>query len=793
MSSKIDFTESIKNYENYKYFSFNLTSKTNEKGEIKKDYTPPKDWGNIYQSINKQHNALALIVGNKSGLYIVDFDNAGTFEKIAFVYPQLKNHYLKTRKGYHSYFKWTETIQEEIGTTSSRIYEIDFLGNGRMAITEPTTYNTPNNEVVKYTFLNKEPLQEMDEELKNYFKGILRKEKGTIKEDIKETKKEIKEDIKEKSEISLILNNCFNTNYLWTSEIYKINSFKLSPNTCLCLINNTHNHSSLNHSFILINKNACNIYCPSHGNKKMTVGEYPFLKKIRALLGLSKDETKEEDKRSNFEILKDFMLSYGESRQYKKENGWILKKKDNIPTYYMEYLEYGDYLDLVFSDELEAEYTLYRKNVKLKKDLITYLIDYDDGQISRVKRNNYIFSFLNGFYNIQDDKFEEYKDNINYGFISSVCIEDNFNDELLKLTFDKIETPLFDKLLKHHLTDENDNINNEVYGVLLCLFGRLFFKITERDNWQTMLFIKGQANTGKSTLLEILQSFFSYRDIGIISQNLEKTFGLSSLYNKTLIIAPDIPLKISDVLPATTLQNMVSGEKINIPLKNKTAKNDYSWRTPMIWAGNFLPDYCDKAGSISRRLAIFDMGRTIINKDTTLKNQILETEKTKLLIKFIKAYNHYILKFGNVAFEDWGRKFNFYYFDDGRDEYKLENDLLYSFLNSSKDDNKTNRSNIWIQYETDKIVQLEDFKKSFKAYLKFKHNKTDYKWSNTSDTETLKKCGYIIETRNICASCNKEGKKGCCENYHASNRRKKVIIKNMIIRNGEEEGFYTSD
>ena len=42
------------------------------------------------------------------------------------------------------------------------------------------------------------------------------------------------------------------------------------------------------------------------------------------------------------------MLEKSAETKYKKENGWILKPVDGIPTHYEEHLEYTDYLDDLF-------------------------------------------------------------------------------------------------------------------------------------------------------------------------------------------------------------------------------------------------------------------------------------------------------------------------------------------------------------------------------------------------------------------------------------------------------------
>lgn len=76
-----------------------------------------------------------------------------------------------------------------------------------------------------------------------------------------------------------------------------------------------------------------------------------------------------------------------------------------------------------------------------------------------------------------------------------------------------------------------------------CFFGRLLFvqntltftndlyryDVGEIDDWQILPFFKGLANTGKSLLLNYLREFYEDHDVGIISNIIEKQFGLSQV------------------------------------------------------------------------------------------------------------------------------------------------------------------------------------------------------------------------------------------------------------------------
>lgn len=763
-------------YTNYNYFTLSITASKNDKGELKKILKFPKDWPNIKQQINPNHNGIALICGKKSGIYIVDYDDKGMFIGDATTHTELRNHYLKTRKGYHSYFKWTSDVQKRLGSTSIKEKNIDFQGDNKCVITEPTSYKDEDGNDYSYKFLNEEPLKEMSEDLINFY--LI----NYFKKPIEVLIEPINALIEIPKDISPIVNKLLNLDFKWDIE-KNGDGFKLTHNSLKCINNHGTSHSGVNHSCLFINKGTSYINCFScKPAKKLLLKDYPELKNVKKFLGLI-DEKKlasEDEFNNDFEILNYHMLEKAAEKKYKKEAGWILKAVDGVPTHYEDYLEYGDYLDELFECKEIKEYKIYRKKVGHKHQLIDYLKTYNDIELRFIKRNPYIYSFNNGYFNIKTQEFKLFEKDKVYDFCSSIFIKKDFNIELLNTPFNKIKTPLFDKLLKYHIPD------NEVYKIILGLIGRLFYQCKEFDNWQCMLFIKGQANTGKSTFLEIIENFFNIRDIGTIGENMEKTFGLQNLYNKRIVISTDIPAKLSEKLDKATLQKMISGEKVSIAIKNGDARTE-DWKPSLLMAGNFLPDYEDSAGSVSRRFAIVDMGRKVIEKDASLKTKILENEIVALLVKFIKAYSYYLEKFNNVVFEDWGKKFNIDYFDKARDEFKQETDILYAFLTAPPGANETKSSNIWIEHRENEITSLDTFKKTFKTYAKIKHNNPNYRWSATSDNATLISSGYEILTLHICAACGKKAEKGCCDNFNRDNRRKKVVIKNMIIRNGLEE------
>ena len=83
--------------------------------------------------------------------------------------------------------------------------------------------------------------------------------------------------------------------------------------------------------------------------------------------------------------------------------------------------------------------------------------------------------------------------------------------------------------------------------------------------------------------------------IKTLSNNVEKKFGLSSIHDALMFIAPEIKGDLQ--LEQAEFQSIVSGEEVSIAVKCETAKN-FVWKVPGILGGNEVPQWKDKSGSI---------------------------------------------------------------------------------------------------------------------------------------------------------------------------------------------------
>ena len=174
--------------------------------------------------------------------------------------------------------------------------------------------------------------------------------------------------------------------------------------------------------------------------------------------------------------------------------------------------------------------------------------------------------------------------------------------------------------------------------MLEVLIGRLFYPVGKYDQWQVMPFLKGDANTGKSTVIKLVSKMFPAGSVGSITANLESGFGLESLFMKRLVTITDLPENFAKVLKQSDFQSILSGETVSIARKNKTAVNELEWKVPVIGAGNYLPDYKDASGSISRRLAVFMFVNLVPDKNTLLDQAVIDSELVTVMVRCIYSY-----------------------------------------------------------------------------------------------------------------------------------------------------------
>ena len=167
--------------------------------------------------------------------------------------------------------------------------------------------------------------------------------------------------------------------------------------------------------------------------------------------------------------------------------------------------------------------------------------------------------------------------------------------------------------------------------------GRMLHKLKEQEDWQIIPFLKGRGGSGKSTVATVIKNFFEAADVGILSNNSERKFGLQALLDKFIWLC--LELKRNIALDQAEFQSMVSGEDMMIAQKNQVARQ-INWSAPGLLCGNEAPSWVDAQGSIARRMAIISFTYSLQERDVVpdLLKKILQRELPALIVKCNQAY-----------------------------------------------------------------------------------------------------------------------------------------------------------
>jgi hypothetical protein len=284
-----------------------------------------------------------------------------------------------------------------------------------------------------------------------------------------------------------------------------------------------------------------------------------------------------------------------------------------------------------------AQWCNLTANITNASAVTEYLTSCRDMQLPDLRKDRRVFAFRNGIYITSEDAF------VPHGPSPVRAKSDILRDDTVACKyFDQdllipdasdwyaLPTPSLQGILDHQNFDES------VSRWLYVFLGRLLYEVSELDGWQVIPFFKGQAGTGKSTLLmKVCAAFFEAEDVGVLSNNIERKFGLSAIVDKLIFVAPEIKGDLQ--MEQAEFQSVVSGEACQINIKYKKAETLSKWVVPGALAGNEAPNWVDNAGSVSRRMVIFDFCKRVDNADMELGKK-LAAEIPLILLKCNRAY-----------------------------------------------------------------------------------------------------------------------------------------------------------
>ena len=317
------------------------------------------------------------------------------------------------------------------------------------------------------------------------------------------------------------------------------------------------------------------------------------------------------------------------------------------------------------------------------RNCVDFLENCQDPRMTDLVKNRHVFAFDNGIYickeydsenNVYVDHFYEYSSDsikmLGMNVVASKFFDKTFDNFDSTDDFYDIPTPYFQSILDYQEFPE------DVCRWVYAFMGRLFYDLGDLDDWQVALFLEGVARSGKSTFTKIVKKFYETCDVGVLSNNIERKFGLSSLKDKFLFLAPEIKADLG--LEQSEFQLLIEGGDMQLPVKYKDSQY-IRWKTPGIFAGNEPPEYTDNSGSVSRRLLVLKFVKKVTNADPELDRK-LEDELPFIIKKAVSAYLGSVNQYKGMDLWKCLPK----YFRDTQADMAQSTNSLQNFLSSGK-------------------------------------------------------------------------------------------------------------
>lgn len=318
------------------------------------------------------------------------------------------------------------------------------------------------------------------------------------------------------------------------------------------------------------------------------------------------------------------------------------------------------------------------------RDVIDNMSKCIDAQFPEITKRRNVWSFKNGVFvgkewipdrGVYDCRFYPYDSReflcLDPTIISCKYFDQQFDDFSHLKNWQDIPTPYFDSVLKYQ------HFEDEVCNWAYVMGGRLCYDVGELDGWQVIPFFKGIARSGKSTLItKVFKKFYEPEDVGTLSNNIEKKFGLSAIKDSFMFIAPEVKGDLA--LEQAEFQSMVSGEDVSVAVKNKTAVS-IEWKVPGVLGGNEVPNWKDNSGSVLRRILPWNFSKQVMDADPQLDEK-LNRELPIILLKCIRAYLDYSNQYRNK--DIWNVVPD--YFKKIQKQVAMVASTLHNFLESTK-------------------------------------------------------------------------------------------------------------
>jgi len=401
----------------------------------------------------------------------------------------------------------------------------------------------------------------------------------------------------------------------------------------------------------------------------------------------------------------------------RRKNEFLIQTYVNEPhsdqihgtSYYRKYCEVKNFMsELQSSGDQKEMFDLYWGKANIRSSVENCLEHSKDSNLVDYRVMPGVVSFKSHLYYGPEDKWWYHWDHKKPNNYHSICyIDDELDTREIKNSIMELAhhpktgelNPLVSLFRTQKYTDEEIEA---VAGIL----GRNLQKF-KPDNRELFVFLKGVAGTGKSSLIELISSFFDSFLIANLSNKQEETFGLQGFEEKSLIVASD--LTASSTMDSGDILNMISGDLMTIRIKNKPQEFT-RLSAHFLGAGNGVPaKWNDVGGNFRRRVFPIDFKELPSPPDPAFKPKLLQSGGTSyrfLNCGFLRLLRE--VQGGDIWTHLPPR------FLKNRDEFLAESSALRAFFYEME-------SNKFLQYNSEYYWKYEDFESRFKAYALHKN------------------------------------------------------------------------
>lgn len=456
------------------------------------------------------------------------------------------------------------------------------------------------------------------------------------------------------------------------------------------------------------------------------VDENTYNKNIVKYVGLDESEC------NSFQNLLLYILKKLATQQYRRYNGYCYKAiYSHNDRYTFAWLQHQDIKTFIYNncskDMAFDQWLNLTQSHNVIPRLCQYLSECNEPEFPELIKDRHMFSFKNGLYisKIIDettgkvhDAFYPYNrvdvNKIDIQRASCKYFDMEFDDdEPVSGDWWDIPTVQFQKILDYQWLPKNNRAQDkdtpkdmneweEVCRWMYALIGKVLYDVRELDRWEVAPYIIGIAGSGKSTIGDVVQSLYEQCDVGHVSNNIDKVYGVAALKDSLVCYGPEIKTKWS--MEPTDLQKMISGESVKIREMYKDPTSMPNWKSPLFLIGNEPPDFRDKQGQISRRIIYFYFSRVVSVHDKNPQlYKLLQQEVPSILRKCNRAYHDFVNRYSE---QDIWKVLPAYFKVTKR---LFQDQPLTKFL-TSPDNN--------IEFGEDKHVTWEAFRITFQQWVK---------------------------------------------------------------------------